>query len=239
MIGYMADRLRGMWQVSWPLARRWAGPGSIALALTGFAIMVPTGWAYASTARFRTSPDDVPTLPVALVLGAGVTGDRPSPLLARRLDLAAELFRRGKVRALLVSGDNSTKDYDEPTVMRAYLMAKGIPDRKIVRDYAGFDTWNSCIRAKRIFGVDAAIVVTQDFHLPRAVALCRAAGIVAWGVGDDSLAARPRPTLTAYAREPLATIKAVYSVVRKPPPRFLGPPEPGVRQALATDTATG
>jgi vancomycin permeability regulator SanA len=233
MIGSMAHRLRGLWHASRPLARRWAAPGSVALALSGFAIMVPTGWAYASTARFRTSPAGVPVLPVALVLGAGVIGDRPSTLLARRLDLAAELYRGGKVRALLVSGDNGTKGYDEPTVMRDYLIAHGVPDWKIVRDDAGFDTWNSCVRAKRVFGVDEAIVVTQDFHLPRAVVLCRAAGIVAWGVGDDSLAARPGPTLTAYLREPLAMIKAVYSVVRKPRPRFLGPAEPGVQQAVA------
>jgi len=235
MIGHMAHRMRGLLRASRPLAKRWAGPGSVALVLTGFAIMAPTGWTYASTARFRTSPEEVPATPVALVLGAGVIDNRPSALLARRLDLAAELYRRGKVRALLLSGDNSTKHYDEPTVMRDYLIARGVPDQKIVRDYAGFDTWNSCIRAKRIFGVDEAIVVTQNFHLPRAVALCRAAGVVTWGVGDDSLAARRGPTLKAYVREPLATIKAVYSVVRKPRPHFLGPEETGVQQALAAD----
>lgn len=233
MISYMAHRLRGLLDASRPLARRWMGPGSVALALTGFAVMVPTAWAYASTARFRTSPDEVPAMPVALVLGAGVIDNRPSTLLARRLDLAVELYRLGKARVLLVSGDNSAHDYDEPTVMRDYLVARGVPDERIVRDYAGFDTWNSCTRAKRIFGVEAAIVVTQDFHLPRAVALCRAAGIEAWGVGDDSFAARPQPTLKAYAREPFATIKAVYAVVRKPPPHFLGPVETGVQRALA------
>ncbi|HEY7486717.1 MAG TPA: ElyC/SanA/YdcF family protein [Streptosporangiaceae bacterium] len=216
-----------------PVLRRWAGPGSVAVSLAGFAVMAPTGWTYASTGRYRVSADEVPATPVALVLGAGARDNQPTPLLARRLDLAADLYRRGKVKVLLVSGDNSTKDYDEPTVMRDYLVAHGIPDRRIVRDYAGFDTWNSCIRAKRIFGVDRAIVVTQNFHLPRAITLCRAAGVAAYGVGDDSFAARPWPTLKAYVREPLATIKATYTVARRPDPHFLGPVEMGVQRALA------
>lgn len=213
--------------------RRWAGPGSVALALAGFALMVPTGWTYASTAPFRTSLDRVPATPVALVLGAGVHNNQPSPMLARRLDLAAELYRRGKVRALLVSGDNSTKIYDEPTVMRDYLIAHGVPEQKIVRDYAGFDTWNSCVRAKRIFGIDRATIVTQSFHLPRAVALCQAAGVAAWGVGDDCLSEIPGPTRMAYAREPFATIKAMYSVIVRPRPHFLGPTETSIQRALA------
>jgi vancomycin permeability regulator SanA len=221
------------WRVLLPLLRRWAGPGSVALTLAGFAFAAPTAWAYTSTAQLRTSAGQVPATPVALVLGAGVTKHQPSIMLARRLDLGAELYRRGKVRALLVSGDNSTEEYDEPTVMRNYLVARGVPERKVVLDYAGFDTWNSCVRAKRIFGVDRAIVVTQSFHLPRAVALCRAAGVTSWGVGDDSLAELPWPTRAAYAREPFATLKAMYSVVRRPKPHFLGPIEPGIRRALA------
>ncbi|WP_231336060.1 SanA/YdcF family protein [Actinomadura graeca] len=198
-------------------------------------VLAPMGWAYADTAKYRYSPEKVPATPVALVLGAGIWGDHPSPLLARRLDLAADLYRRGKVRVLLVSGDNRVKGYDEPTAMRAYLVGRGVPEGKVVRDFAGLDTWDSCARAKRIFGVTKLTVVTQDFHLPRAVALCRAVGIEAWGVGDDSMGgSRTNATVRGYVREPLAMMKAVGSLTLRPDPALLGRREPGVDEALAS-----
>jgi len=213
-------------------ARRLAGPGAVALALAGYAALLPTGWFYAGTAPHRASVTTVEAAPVALVLGAAAWGDAPSPFLAGRLDAAAELYRAGKVRAILVTGDNSREGYDEPTVMWNYLTAKGIPGHKVVRDYAGFDTWDSCVRAKRIFGVERAIVVTQTFHLPRAVALCRAAGLEATGVGHDSMATAALPTCYGYFRETLASLKAVVDIATGRQPRFLGPQEPGVRRAL-------
>ncbi|MFC0038344.1 SanA/YdcF family protein [Actinomadura rayongensis] len=216
------------------LVLRWRWPLAVAVALGLYGVVAPLGWAYAETGGRRVSVGAVPATPVGLVLGAGIRDGRPSVLLARRLDLAAELWRRGKVRVLLVSGDNRTKGYDEPSVMRAYLVAHGVPERKIVRDFAGLDTWDSCARAKRIFGVRRLTVVTQDFHLPRAVALCRAAGLDAWGVGDESLEARPDATITGYVREPLAMLKAMASIVAKPDPHLLGVQEAGVRTALAS-----
>lgn len=213
--------------------RRLRGPVSVLLLLGGYLLLLPTGWAVASTASFRTTSVRAPAAPVALVFGAGLFGKEPSPFLARRLDIAAGLYSRGTVRALLVSGDNSRTDYDETGAMRTYLAGKGVPADKVVGDYAGFDTWDSCSRANRIFGVSRAIVVTQRFHLPRAVALCRAAGIQAWGVGDDSLTVAVGPTLSSYAREPFAMIKATGDAVLKPDPRFLGRREVGVQQALA------
>ncbi|MQY04836.1 SanA/YdcF family protein [Actinomadura macrotermitis] len=219
----------------WTGLRRWAAPLSVAAGLGAYAVLAPLGWAYADTAGYRRSAEAVPATPVALVLGAGIWGDTPSPLLARRLDLAADLYRRGKVKVLLVSGDNRTKGYDEPTVMRAYLVAHGVPEGKVVRDFAGLDTWDSCTRAKRIFGVTRLTVVTQEFHLPRAVALCRAAGLDAWGVGDDSMGGgRTGATVTGYTREPLAMLKAVTSVTFRPDPHLLGGSEDGVRRALAS-----
>ncbi|WP_395105307.1 vancomycin high temperature exclusion protein [Actinomadura sp. SCN-SB] len=212
---------------------RLLGPSLVLAGLMVYAILAPTGWAYAETARFRTSVENVPATPVALVLGAGINGSQPSLFLARRLDLAADLYRRGKVKVLLVSGDNRTKGYDEPTVMRDYLLRQGVPDRKIVRDFAGRDTWDSCARAKRIFGVDRLTVVTQDFHLPRAVALCRAAGLDTWGVGDRSPWGMGA-TKVGYTREPLAMIKALASLTARPDPDLLGRPEPTVHKALTS-----
>ena len=115
--------------------------------------------------------------PVAIVFGAGLWNGEPSPYLAHRLDAAAALYDRGTVRAVLVTGDNSRHDYDEPDAMRAYLLRHGVPAHKIVSDYAGFDTWDSCSRAHRIFGVDRAVLVSQGFHIRRALALCTAAGV--------------------------------------------------------------
>nr|WP_245679475.1 ElyC/SanA/YdcF family protein [Actinomadura hibisca] len=199
-----------------------------------FAVLAPTGWAYAETARYRQPVERVPATPVALVLGAGIWQEQPSLLLARRLDLAAELYRTGKVKVLLVSGDNRRHGYDEPTVMRDYLVRHGVPEGRVVRDFAGLDTWDSCARAKRIFKVERVTVVTQRFHLPRAVALCRAAGMEAYGVGDDSMGGnRTEATVGGYLREPLAMLKAVRSLTFRPAPAVGGRDEPGVREALA------
>jgi vancomycin permeability regulator SanA len=116
--------------------------------------------------------------------------------------------------------------------MRDYLVGQGVARDRIVLDYAGFDTWDSCARAKQIFGVNRAILVTQDFHLPRAVTLCRTAGIDAWGVGDDGYRYAPNPTVSLYGRELPAALKAMYDLAARPRPYYLGPHEPGIQRAL-------
>ncbi|GAA3459375.1 vancomycin high temperature exclusion protein [Saccharothrix longispora] len=215
------------------LRRRWR----LALLVTGLlAVLAATPWVWVrtSSAPYVHGAADVPEAPVALVLGAGLTrSGTPTPFLAGRLDVAAQLYRTGKVEVLLVSGDNSRTDYDEPSAMRDYLVRRGVPERVVVADYAGLDTWDSCTRAKRVFGVERVTVVTQGFHLPRAVALCRSAGLEAHGVGHDT--SRGWATTTAYGhfREVFAAGKAMWDgVVAKPDPRFLGPAEQGVTRAL-------
>ncbi|NUT54106.1 MAG: DUF218 domain-containing protein [Saccharothrix sp.] len=205
----------------------------VAFGVLAVLAAVPWVWVQAGSAAHRHDAADVPDAPVALVLGAGLTPEgTPSAFLAGRLDVAADLYRRGKVEVLLVSGDNSTVGYDEPSAMRDYLIAAGVPADVVVADYAGFDTWDSCTRAKRIFGVERATVVTQEFHLPRAVALCRSAGIDASGVGHDT-SQWPTTTAYGYAREAFAAGKAMWDgLVAKPDPRFLGPRETGVTRAL-------
>ncbi|TQM80743.1 vancomycin permeability regulator SanA [Saccharothrix saharensis] len=205
----------------------------IALGLLAVLVATPWVWVQVGSAAYRHDASDVPDAPVALVLGAGLTrAGTPTPFLAGRLDVAADLYRRGKVEVLLVSGDNSTTDYDEPTAMRAYLIDRGVPADHVVADYAGLDTWDSCTRAKRIFGVERATVVTQEFHLPRAVALCRSAGIEASGVGHDT-SAWFATTSYGHFREVFAAGKAMWDgLVAKPDPRFLGPRENGVTSAL-------
>ncbi|WP_446721143.1 SanA/YdcF family protein [Luteococcus sp. H138] len=180
---------------------------------------------------------------VALVLGAQVNPDgRPSRYLKGRLDTAAELYRRGLVKVLLVSGDNGEEHYNEPEGMKRYLVEAGIPPAAVVMDFAGFDTYDSCVRAKKIFGVDRLVVISQGYHLPRAVTTCRLVGVDAHGVGDWSVQATGRfqnvPVLwrlgwTRFAvRELPASYKMLWDVGSRRTPT-LGDPEPGVRDAVA------
>ncbi|MFI1416551.1 vancomycin high temperature exclusion protein [Streptomyces sp. NPDC020731] len=193
--------------------------------------LLPATWLRVTTDdRLRTTTD-VPRTDVAVVFGAGLWDGEPSPYLAHRLDAAAELYRAGRIEVVLVTGDNSREEYDEPDAMRAYLTQHGVPDTRIVSDHAGFDTWDSCVRAKRIFGVDRAVLISQGFHIRRAVALCEAAGVTSHGIGVDD-----RHDVTWYyggVREIFAAGKAALDAVFRPDPRFLGPREPGVERALA------
>ena len=215
--------------------RRWVRLVSVPVVLGMVAVLVPWAWVLiASVGRVQDATDvaDAPEAPVALVLGAGLQGGRPSPYLAARLDAAAALYESGKVRVLLVSGDNRTHAYDEPTAMRDYLVAHGVPTEAVVLDFAGRDTYDSCQRAHRIFGVDEVTVISQRYHVGRAVALCRAAGMTTHGIGDTSMRDRfPREWWIGWVREKLANLKAVGDVVTGRDP-VLGPKEPGVQDAL-------
>ncbi|MZE55699.1 hypothetical protein GTY86_31365 [Streptomyces sp. SID5770] len=198
--------------------------------------LLPATWMHTAAAGKLRTTADVPARDVAVVFGAGLWKGRPTPYLAHRLDTAAELYRTGKVRVLLVTGDNSRTAYDEPSAMRAYLTERGVPDGRIVSDYAGFDTWDSCVRARKVFGVDRAVLVTQDFHVKRAVALCGRAGVDAYGVG----VAEPHDRTWYYGttREVFAAGKAALDAGLRPDPHFLGPEEKGVTEALASPDPT-
>ncbi|MFD9025870.1 vancomycin high temperature exclusion protein [Streptomyces parvulus] len=192
--------------------------------------LLPATWLHLVTGDRLRATADVPRTAVAVVFGAGLWDGEPSPYLAHRLDAAAGLYRAGRIEVVLVTGDNSREEYDEPDAMRAYLVRHGVPDGRIVSDYAGFDTWDSCVRAKKIFGVDRAVLISQGFHIRRAVALCQEAGVASYGVGVDE-----RHDATWYyggVREVLAAGKAALDAVFEPDPRFLGPEEPGVSRAL-------
>ncbi|MEU2389855.1 ElyC/SanA/YdcF family protein [Streptomyces sp. NPDC007369] len=192
--------------------------------------MLPSTWTHAVAADRLHGTADTPPAEVAVVFGAGLWNGRPTPYLARRLDAAAELYRTGKVKVVLVTGDNSRTEYDEPGAMRTYLTGHGVPDAHIVSDHAGFDTWDSCVRAREIFGVERAVLISQGFHIRRAVALCQAAGVDSYGVGVDD-----EHDATWYyggTREVFAAGKAALDAAFKPEPHFLGPKEEGVPRAL-------
>jgi vancomycin permeability regulator SanA len=161
------------------------------------------------------SAADVPPAPIALVLGAQVYPDgTPSPFLAARLDLARQLFDTGKVKAILVSGDKMAKEYDEPRAMRSYLVRAGVPAAQIVLDEAGIDTYSSSIRAKAVFGASDLIVVTQGYHLPRAVATCLLLGVKANGVADDTVRGS-RAWRSGALRDQFACVKTVIDLLAR------------------------
>lgn len=214
------------------MGRRLLQALGVLVGLGVLAIGAPAGWVRWQARDRIFSAEAVPERPVALVLGAQVyPSGNPSPYLKARLDLALQLFNAGKVRAILVSGDNGTEHYDEPDAMRKYLIAKGVPAIKVVADYAGFDTYDSCVRAQKIFGVSALTVVTQEYHLYRAVAICQAIGLDVVGVGDTSVA-HDDTWRNGELREYLANLKMVWDLVTSRTPT-MGPHEIGIETALA------
>lgn len=175
-----------------------------------------------------TTSDGIRPAQAALILGASVVAGQPSAILAQRADTAIALYRAGIVKKLLVTGDDGERSYDEVSPVLTYLLEKGIPGRDIFLDHAGFDTYSSMYRARHIFGARSLVIVTQDFHLPRAVFLARAMGIDA-----DGLVAGDGGTAWDYLREIPATIKAVADLAFHRQSKYLGAPMPLVGKGNA------
>jgi vancomycin permeability regulator SanA len=213
--------------------RRSVVAGALSVAAAVLLMAIADLWVRAEAHGHVHTVATVPAAPVALVLGAEVYPDgSPSPFLAARLEIARQLLAAGKVRAILVSGDHMNWGYNEPGAMFQWLVDRGVPNRRIVLDHAGFDTYDSCARARQVFGVSQAIVVTQSYHLDRAVALCRRLGVTATGVPDDTVRIYRAPWRNSVIRERGAVVKALGDVLSGRDPVFLGPLEPGVPAAL-------
>ena len=169
----------------------------------------------------------VPAARVAIVFGARVYGNgRLSGMLRDRVDTAVDLYKTGKVQKLLLSGDNQFANYNEPGDMMAYAIARGVPDADIQPDYGGRRTYDTCYRAQSIFQVTKAILVTQDFHLPRALFLCDKLGLKAVGVAADRQSYKPSDLAWSENRELLALAAALFDTVRRAPPPVMGNPLP-------------
>lgn len=173
------------------------------------------------------SVEEAPTRSVAVVFGAGLWRDgSPTPVLRDRVATAADLYFAGKVQKLLMSGDNTTIYYNEPAAMRQYALDLGVADEDIVLDYAGRRTYDTCYRAKAIFGVEDALLVTQNFHLPRALYTCRVLGLEADGVLADRRQYTRRSLVWWNLRELPATLTMLVEVHLTRPIPVLGTPEP-------------
>ncbi len=172
-------------------------------------------------------PETVPQAPAALVLGAGLNRDgTPGLVLQDRVKSAADLYFSGKVKKILMSGDNSSDYYDEPGAMKEFALDLGVPEEDIILDFAGRRTYDSCYRAKEIFGLEKLIVVTQAYHLPRALFLCNAFDLEANGIPADDANYRRRNYTFWWVREILASLKAYWDVYIAHPQPILGEPEP-------------
>lgn len=201
----------------------------LALAVVGI-FAFPWLWRWWVTQHYAAriyTAEDAPPARVAIVFGARVYGnDRLSAMLRDRVDTAIGLYRAGKVDKILVSGDNQTMEYDEPSAMRAYALAQGVPAEAIQPDFGGRRTYDTCYRAAAIFQVDEAVLVTQRFHLPRALLLCENLGISVVGVAADRRAYDPRSIAWSEGRELPALVAALLDLVRRAPPPVLGEPIP-------------
>jgi vancomycin permeability regulator SanA len=157
-----------------------------------------------------------------LVLGAGVRDGRPTDMLRDRLDTAVELYFSGAAKKLLVSGDHGSDDYDEVNVMKDYAVEKGVPSEDIFMDHSGFSTYESIYRADAVFGVESCIIVTQKYHLFRALYAAEQFGMRAVGVSADV-----REYSGAFyreTRETLARVQDFFECLFKPLPTCLGDP---------------
>jgi SanA protein len=200
----------------------------ISVSLLGLIVTILSSISFSLYARGRTfTSGDVPVKPAAIVFGAGLWRDgTPTPILRDRVKRAADLFLTGKVEKLLMSGDNSVVAYNEPQAMRDYATSLGVPEDAIVLDYAGRRTYDTCYRAKAIFGLTEAILVTQSFHLPRALYICSQLGLNVAGVNADIQVYRKSSLVHWKLRELIATVAALWDVHIGHPVPILGDPEP-------------
>jgi SanA protein len=208
-----------MRRLTYPL-RRWPRLTKVVLVGAGvLVLLVVLANAYVLTSGGDSTSKiaDVPETEVAIVPGALVDADgKMSTMLADRVEQAAALWQAGKVKKILVSGDHQSWSYDEPDTMRKALVRDGVPPRDVFEDHAGFDTWATMVRAHSIFGVRKAVVVTQGFHMPRALFLAEEAGIDATGLTSD-LHPYGFQGAKSDVREVLSRVKAIADVTLETP----------------------
>ena len=155
-----------------------------------------------------------------IVLGAGIWGDKPSPMLEDRLKEAISLYNQNVSSKIIMSGDHGKEDYDEVNIMKEYAIEQGVASENIFMDHAGFSTYESMYRAKEVFEANKIVIVTQKYHLYRALYIAKQLGIEAYGVNSD-----PRKYVGATyreAREIIARDKDFIKCIFKPQPKYLG-----------------
>lgn len=171
-----------------------------------------------SESYITTNRKDLPSSQTAIVLGAGlITSSKLSPIFKDRVDIAVTLYKEGKVKTILVTGDDGTPTHNEVNPARDYLLTQGVPSEAIFLDHAGFDTYSSMYRARDVFLTKSAIIVTQSFHLPRSVFIARRLSVDAYGTPADQHPYNFKNNI----REIFADMKAVIDIIRNRIPKYL------------------
>ena len=187
--------------------------------LIGCAVLAVNGWVTYTAGKYIG--ETPPEADCILVLGCGVREDgQPSLMLRDRLDKGLALYQAGAAPKLLMSGDHSRSDYDEVNTMKDYAMAAGVPSADVFMDHAGFSTYESMYRARDVFRAEKIIIVSQGYHLYRAVYDARALGLEAWGVPAEEI--RYLGQFMRDVREILARNKDFFYCIFQPEPTFLG-----------------
>lgn len=215
----MKQKSKRFWVFTWTaLAILVIGIGAV-FGINAFVCLQTSGWI--------VSPENVPQADCILVLGAGVRADgTPSDMLADRLDQGIALYQSGAADYLLMSGDHGREHYDEVNVMKQYAIDAGVPSEAIFMDHAGFSTYESMYRARDVFELQSVIVVTQEYHLYRALYVADRLGLEAHGVAADPRAYAG--ALYRNAREILARDKDFFQVLFDVKPTYLGQAVPVV-----------
>ncbi len=195
----------------------------VAFGLSGFLLLYVINWRIVSDNQPLIYEDwqAAPHAQAALLLGARVYADgRLSDILKDRANTALDLYNNGQVERILVSGDHGQTTYDEVNALRDYLLEAGVAPEDLFLDHAGFDTYDSVYRARHIFQAGSLLIVTQNFHLPRALFIARSVGVEAYGVSAD----RHQYVMARYndLREILARVKAFGEVLINAKPKYLG-----------------
>ena len=196
------------------------------LVLVGLAVLsiVLANWRVEESTKSKlyNAVQEVPYNKMGLFLGTGkyLSNGNINLYYKYRIEAASKLYKAGKVNFILISGDNSTKSYDEPTTIKADLVALGIPENKIYLDYAGFRTLDSVVRCKKIFGQESITIISQQFHNERAIFIAKHKGIDA--VGFNAKSVSKRYGIKVLIRERFARVKMMLDLLLGKQPKFLG-----------------
>ena len=187
-------------------------------------VFINLGMILAARKYVHSNIEEIPPSTAVLILGSQTHGTKLSPVLKDRVEAGIEIMKKQKGKKLLLSGDHGKLYYDEVNAMRLYVQtnAPSIPEEDIFLDHAGFSTWESVYRARDVFEVKDLLIVTQDFHISRAVCMARSLGIDAIGYGVNQDRFRGSSLRSWQIREYFARLKGFYSIITKPKPSYLG-----------------
>ena len=186
-------------------------------------VFIINSYVYFSTKKYIISNEDyssIGTVDCIIVLGGGIREDQPSPILKDRLDKAIELYKLGIAPKIIMSGDHGKVEHDEVSVMKKYAMDNGVPSEDIFMDHAGFSTYDTMYRARDVFGIKKAIIVTQEYHMFRSIYIARKLGLEVYGVSAEKVKYSGR--IFREFREVFARNKDVIKCILKPKPTYLG-----------------